>query len=81
MIGTMPVCQVCRHLDTMEDNPYGLTCPAFPDGIPDDILDAMDDHTSVVGRAQVAQVVFEVVPGMEAVARDIQAGITARKAV
>lgn len=76
MTGPTPVCQVCRHLD---DNPFGMTCAAFPDGIPDPILKAQDDHTTVGTYAQVGQFTFQPVPGGESFAADIQAEIQSRK--
>jgi len=48
-----PICINCKHLDMMkhlsddniEDGKY--FCPAYPDGIPDEILHGDDDHVKV----------------------------------
>ena len=46
MIGSAPVCVGCAHFnieETSEDG-IGLTCAAFPNGIPDEILFGDNDH-------------------------------------
>jgi hypothetical protein len=35
-----PICYSCAHLNEGE----GMTCTAFPDGIPDEILNSEADH-------------------------------------
>lgn len=37
-----PICLFCKHFD--QDNQAGLTCKAFPAGIPADILESRTDH-------------------------------------
>jgi hypothetical protein len=39
-----PVCSHCKHFFKDGD---GLTCKAFPQGIPDDILSLEDNHEDV----------------------------------
>ena len=41
MIGPAPICLDCVHF--FEDE-YGFKCKAFPEGIPDEILDGEHDH-------------------------------------
>jgi hypothetical protein len=41
--GPAPVCRDCRWYD--RDNEDGLTCRAFPDGLPDALLFGVNDHT------------------------------------
>ena len=41
--GRAPVCLSCVHM-----NAVGLACTAFPEGIPDVILEAHADHTTEV---------------------------------
>jgi len=43
MIGPPPMCMWCKRLD--KDGPG---CEAFPDGIPDEILDNQVDHRKPV---------------------------------
>ena len=38
-----PLCMQCKHYHA--DNMDGLTCDAFPKGIPDEILDSEFIHT------------------------------------
>ncbi len=40
MIGLRPMCDACSHLFDGE----GWRCLAFPNGIPDSILDGSEDH-------------------------------------
>lgn len=42
-IGTMPICVVCTRFRRDAAGP-GLTCDAFPSGIPEEILDSTFDH-------------------------------------
>jgi len=48
MIGSAPVCLNCKffHRDPLQDRSgeNGLTCDAYPDGIPDAILFGDSDH-------------------------------------
>lgn len=44
MIGPRPNCMDCTHRD--ENNFDGITCKAFPEGIPDDILVKGKKHTA-----------------------------------
>ena len=46
MIGGEPVCTKCKHFH--EDDERGLTCDAFPEGIPDSILVDGDKHEGPV---------------------------------
>ena len=43
MIGSAPICVDCAHFERGEDG-IGLTCAAFPEGIPDEILFGDHDH-------------------------------------
>lgn len=47
MIGAQPICMECGrfHRDRKE---MGLTCDAFPDGIPDEIIMGDSDHKEPV---------------------------------
>jgi hypothetical protein len=40
-IGPAPICVDCKHFHRRTGR---LTCDAFPDGIPDEILDGLNDH-------------------------------------
>lgn len=40
-IGRAPMCMTCKHLI---DDPERLICRAFPNGIPEAILDNQADH-------------------------------------
>jgi hypothetical protein len=42
MIATEPICLRCTHFDRTNKN--GLTCAAFPMGIPVMIVTSVDDH-------------------------------------
>ncbi len=37
-----PICFDCKHFS----NEFGLKCQAFPKGIPDEILQGENDHTT-----------------------------------
>lgn len=39
----LPICLDCKHLDRGEGD--RMTCRAFPDGIPADIIESDADHT------------------------------------
>lgn len=41
-IGPAPICMDCIHYD--RKNTSGLTCSAFPNGIPEDIIFSRVDH-------------------------------------
>jgi len=41
-VGRAPICLGCKHFH--EDAKEGLTCDAFPDGIPDTIVFSTHDH-------------------------------------
>lgn len=41
MIGATPMCTDCKHFKRTED---GLVCDAYPDGIPDAIIDGDVNH-------------------------------------
>lgn len=56
MIGPRPECMDCQHLD--RDNVEGITCKAFPGGIPDLILVEQEKHATPV-NGQVGNFVFE----------------------
>ena len=43
MIGDTPVCMTCKHFDKY--NFEGFTCRAFPESIPDEILEGGDPHS------------------------------------
>lgn len=45
-IGPPPPCYTCKHMHKGALSPKHLTCDAFPDGIPDDIIfgDNMHDE-------------------------------------
>lgn len=45
-IGPAPLCATCRHFRDVDE--IGLTCDAFPAGIPDDILTGELDHREPV---------------------------------
>ena len=46
MIGAAPVCLGCKHFH--REAKEGLTCDAFPEGIPDSILQGDSDHREPV---------------------------------
>jgi len=54
MIGQVPDCLVCKHFNELE---YGLTCNAFPDGIPENIIMG-EPHTKPL-PSQGNDIVFE----------------------
>lgn len=41
-IGKHPICMKCKHRNTIDSD--GLTCKAFPNGIPDAIILNEHDH-------------------------------------
>ena len=56
MIGSEPICMECKHFDYK--NLEGLTCKAFPNGIPDDILMGENDHKKPL-KKQDNDIVYE----------------------
>jgi len=54
-----PQCMACRHLRQGRDP--GMTCTAFPQGIPDAIITNRHDHRQPFGGDGGVQ--FEPVPG------------------
>ena len=44
VIGAAPQCVDCKHFNR-DMKSSGLTCAAFPDGIPEEILTGEHDHT------------------------------------
>jgi len=42
MIGPAPICMTCKHYHF--DNYASMTCDAYPDGIPDKIIDGKVKH-------------------------------------
>lgn len=53
----MPDCSFCKYLD-LEKGGFPLTCPAFPDGIPNEINTMGGTHREKV-EGQVGDYVFE----------------------
>jgi hypothetical protein len=53
MLLSEPICENCKHLNK-EIN----ACEAFPKGIPDDILDGLNDHSKPLPE-QRNNIVFE----------------------
>jgi hypothetical protein len=48
-----PICNLCIHREA-----GAVTCKAYPDGIPQDILSGHSDHTTVL-EGQTGEFVFE----------------------
>jgi hypothetical protein len=55
-IAKTPICYNCKHYDLM--NAAGMSCKAFPEEIPDDIVLGDNDH-SKPHMDQVGSYVFE----------------------
>ncbi len=55
--GPAPHCMWCRHYDREHRRP-GLTCAAYPDGIPDEILSSSSGHWT--SRGDDHNIVFEI---------------------
>ena len=51
-----PVCMICRHYYNWEVG--GMNCKAFPDGIPDEILEGGDPHSKPL-KDQDNDIVFD----------------------
>lgn len=47
MIGNAPICLTCKHFHSSNKN--GFTCNAFPDGVPEVIVMALEDHQEEIG--------------------------------
>lgn len=45
MIGPEPHCTECRHLFPEKPGEFGFKCAAFPEGIPDEIIEEGLPHT------------------------------------
>ena len=60
MIGLRPMCDACTHLFEGE----GWRCAAFPNGVPESILDGTKDHRRQVAGDQGIR--FEQDPALEA---------------
>lgn len=56
MTGVQPVCLDCKHLD--RDNFAGVTCKAFPKGIPEEILVMGNKHSKPLPE-QGNDIIFE----------------------
>ena len=56
MTGPQPVCLECKHLD--RNNFDGVTCNAFPEGIPEEILVLGNKHSKPLPE-QDNDIVFE----------------------
>lgn len=57
--GPAPLCQKCKHLD--RENQRGLICPAYPEGVPDEIIFSKWDHRLPAPRDRGVR--FEIIPG------------------
>ncbi len=44
MIGPEPLCFKCKHLDKEQQETWGCSCAAFPDGISDEIFAEKVEH-------------------------------------
>lgn len=42
------LCTYCKHLHRFTDDPLKLTCEAFPDGIPGEVLSNQADHRAPI---------------------------------
>lgn len=47
--GAAPHCMCCKHLDREGKYDVWLACAAYPRGIPDDIAEGHDGHTTTRG--------------------------------
>jgi hypothetical protein len=59
MIGPRPKCMDCEHLNRL--NAIGITCKAFPKGIPKNIIVPQIEHDRVL-KGQVGDYVFKEMP-------------------
>jgi hypothetical protein len=59
MIKLPPICFSCKHFDIEK-----LNCPAFPEQIPDKILDGSNNHKKPV-KGQKTKIVFEPIDESE----------------
>lgn len=59
-------CSSCKHLDR-ENIGWTTRCPAFPKGIPFEVLETEVKHDVVI-PGQTGETVYEVLPGYEDIA-------------
>lgn len=61
MIHIMPMCMACTRYN---DDGFPMTCKAYPDGIPEEVLNSSIDHREPYDDDQ--GIVFEQIPDMPA---------------
>jgi hypothetical protein len=52
-LSVLSVCNRCKHFDV-----FDYTCPAFPEGIPDELLAGKAQHNEVL-KGQTGDTIFE----------------------